>query len=50
MHPEFENPLLTWVNEMYVQALNVSPELIKEMGVRILYRVIKMLPNENKFI
>ncbi len=39
MHPEYEKALLTWVNEMHAQGVNVSSEMIKETGIRILARV-----------
>ncbi len=31
--------LLTWVNEMHAQEVDVSSKMIKEMGIRILDRV-----------
>ncbi len=48
MHPEFEKALLTCVNEMHAQGVNVSSEIIEEMGIRILDRVNEMLPDEKK--
>ncbi len=42
MHPELTMALLTWVNEIHAQGVNVSSEMIKEKGIRILERV-----NEN---
>ncbi len=38
MDPEFEKAVLTWVNEMHAQRVNVSSKMIKEMGIRILDR------------
>ncbi len=43
-----DKALLTCVNEMHAQGVNVSSEMIKEMGIRILERVNKMLPDEKK--
>ncbi len=48
MHPEHEKALLTWVNEMHAQAVNVSSEMMKEMEVGLLDRVNEMLPDEKK--
>ncbi len=39
-----DKALLTWVIEIHIQGVNVSPEMIKEMGIRILERVNEMLP------
>ncbi len=44
MRPELEKALLTWVNIMHAQRVNVSSEMIKEMGIRILDGVNEMLP------
>ncbi len=48
MHPKIEKALLTWVNEMHTQGVNVSSEMIKEMGIRILDGVNEMCPDEKK--
>ncbi len=39
MHPEIEKALLTQVNEIHAQGVNVSSKMIKEMGISILGRV-----------
>ncbi len=48
MHLELEKALLTWVNEIHAQAVNVSSGMIKEIGIRIIDRVNEMLPDEKK--
>ncbi len=50
MHPEIEKTLLIWVIEMHVQRVNVSLELIKEMGIRILDGVNEIRPDEKEKI
>ncbi len=45
-----DKALLTWVNEIHVQGVNVSSEMIKEMSIRILERVNEMLPVKKRII
>ncbi len=47
---KLEKALLTWVYEMHAQAVNVSWEMTKETGVRIVDGVNEMLPMKRKFI
>ncbi len=48
MHPEIEKALLTCVNEMHAQGVNVSSKMIQEMRISILGRVNEILPDEKK--
>ncbi len=43
-----EKALLTWVNEMHPQAVNVSSKMIIEIGISILRRINEKLPDEMK--
>ncbi len=45
-----DKALLTWVNEIHAQGVNVSSEMIKEKGIRILERVNEMLPVKKRII
>ncbi len=48
MHPEIEKALLTWVKKIHTQRVNVSLEMIKEVGIRILDGVNEMCPDEKE--
>ncbi len=46
MHPEIEKALLMWVNKMHAQGENVSSEVRKEMGIRIVHGENEMRTDE----
>ncbi len=48
MHPETENTLLIWVNRNACPTSDVSSEIIKEMGIRILDGVNEIGQDEKK--
>ncbi len=44
MRPEIEEAILTWVNKIHAQGVNVFSEMIKGMSIRIFDGVNEMLP------